>query len=226
MSDGFLGRWSKRKQEARVAEALPLAAPTPVPLPDEGAVARVGTPPPPEAGAPGNADAPPEAGAPGNADAPPALTLADTDALTLASDFKPFLARNVAPEVKNAAFKKLFADPHFNVMDRMDIYIDDYSIPSPLPESVLRQMASAKFLNLFEEEPAPQEGAEDVGAGETPHDAVSASDVAQSEPSGDLPSPRVADAQPASQKTDDPHADLRLQPDDAARADDARHRTG
>ena len=53
MSDGFLGRWSKRKQEARVAEALPLAAPTPVPLPDEGAVARVGTPPPPEAGAPG-----------------------------------------------------------------------------------------------------------------------------------------------------------------------------
>ena len=217
MSDGFLGRWSKRKQEARVAEVPPpepLAAPTPVPLPDEGAVARVGTPPPPEAGAPGNADA------------PPALTLADTDALTLASDFKPFLARNVAPEVKNAAFKKLFADPHFNVMDRMDIYIDDYSIPSPLPESVLRQMASAKFLNLFEEEPAPQEGAENVAAGETPRDAVPASDVAQSEPSGDLPSPRVADAQPASQKTDDPHADLRLQPDDAARADDARHRTG
>ncbi len=32
------------------------------------------------------------------------------------------------------------------------IYIDDYSIPDPLPLSMLRQMASAKFLNLFEEE--------------------------------------------------------------------------
>jgi hypothetical protein len=39
----------------------------------------------------------------------------------------------VAPEVKNAAFKKLFADPHFNVMDGLDIYIDDYSKPDPLP---------------------------------------------------------------------------------------------
>jgi hypothetical protein len=32
--------------------------------------------------------------------------------------------------VKNAAMKKLFADPHFNVMDRLDIYIDDYSSPT------------------------------------------------------------------------------------------------
>ncbi len=45
----------------------------------------------------------------------------------LDSDFKPFVAKNVAPEVKNAAFKKLFADPHFNVMDGLDTYIDDYS---------------------------------------------------------------------------------------------------
>jgi hypothetical protein len=219
MSEGFLGRWSKRKQEAREAAPERQAAPPvtpPIPLPDDGAVALA------------PADRVPAAGAADDADAPPALTLADTESLTLASDFKPFLAQNVAPEVKNAAFKKLFADPHFNVMDRLDIYIDDYSIPSPLPESVLRQMASAKFLNLFAEEEAPAHGSgADVALREeTPRSEVLASDVAQSEASGDPPSPLVADAQPASQKTDDPNADLRLQPDDAARAEDARHRTG
>ena len=224
MSDGFLDRWSKRKQQAREAEAerpAPPAVATPLPRPEERPVALAGTTSSVEAGAPADA----------GADAPPALTLADTESLTLASDFKPFLAQNVAPEVKNAAFKKLFADPHFNVMDRLDIYIDDYSIPSPLPESVLRQMASAKFLNLFEEEPEAADAAETQEAaaspmpGETPQgDAAPA--VAQSEPSGIPPSPQVADAQPASQKTDDPNADLRLQPDDAARAEDARHRTG
>jgi hypothetical protein len=62
------------------------------------------------------------------------------------------MGQGVAPEVKNAAMKKLFADPHFNVMDRMDIYIDDYSQADPLPLAMLRQMNGAKFLNLFQEE--------------------------------------------------------------------------
>ena len=62
------------------------------------------------------------------------------------------MGQGVAPEVKNAAMKKLFADPHFNVMDRMDIYIDDYSQADPLPLAMLRQMNGAKFLNLFEDE--------------------------------------------------------------------------
>ncbi|MGJ7522005.1 DUF3306 domain-containing protein [Variovorax sp. LT1P1] len=221
MSEGFFDRWSRRKQQARAEEA-PVVAPAEVP-PDAVPPAH-----PVSTDAP-LAVAPPAE--PGEPDAPPPPTLADTTALTIDSDFKPFMAKGVAPEVKNAAFKKLFADPHFNVMDRMDIYIDDYSIPSPLPESVLRQMASAKFLNLFEEEPEAADAAETQEAaaspmpGETPQgDAAPA--VAQSEPSGIPPSPQVADAQPASQKTDDPNADLRLQPDDAARAEDARHRTG
>ena len=29
--------------------------------------------------------------------------------------------------------KKLFADPHYNVMDGLDVYIDDYSKPDPIP---------------------------------------------------------------------------------------------
>jgi hypothetical protein len=66
------------------------------------------------------------------------------------SDFSPFTAKTVSPEVRNAAMKKLFTDPHYNVMDGLDIYIDDYSKPDPIPESMLRQMVGAQFLNLFE----------------------------------------------------------------------------
>jgi hypothetical protein len=221
MSEGFFDRWSRRKQQARAEEA-------PAAVPAEAVPDAV---PPVSPEAPVAVVSPVGPAAPSEPGAPPPPTLADTTDLTIDSDFKPFMAKGVAPEVKNAAFKKLFADPHFNVMDRMDIYIDDYSIPSPLPESVLRQMASAKFLNLFEEEPEAADVAETQDAaalsmpGVTPHDDAPPA-VAQSEPSGILSSPLVADAQPASQPTDDPNADLRLQPDDAARAEDARRRTG
>ncbi|KQX19920.1 DUF3306 domain-containing protein [Variovorax sp. Root434] len=199
MSEGFLGRWSRRKQEVRAAETAveekaPPAAPTPV---AEAAAAL-----------------PPE----GEQEAPPPLTLADVDALGIESDYKPFLAREVAPEVKNAALRKLFSDPHFNVMDGLDTYVDDYSRSTPVPESVLRQMASAKFLKLFDEAP------EDTPP-ETP-DADEAAKVAQSRECETLPSPPVAQMQPASQETDDHHADLRLQPDDAAGAEDPRRGTG
>ncbi|MGJ7495593.1 DUF3306 domain-containing protein [Variovorax sp. RT4R15] len=203
MSDeGFLGRWSRRKLEVQEQEKKDLLPP---PAEESGgggmaALAPVASPHP---------GLPPE----GEGETPPPLTLADTASLTIDSDFKPFLARAVAPEVKNAALKKLFADPHFNVMDRLDIYIDDYSNPAPLPESTLRQMASAKFLNLFQEEEP---------------EAVPA--VAQSDPAESPPSPPVAVAdatQPASQQHDaHQDADLRLQPDDAARAEDARRGAG
>jgi len=198
MSEGFLGRWSRRKQAERagqVPEEQPPTAPAP-PQDAPPATLEASTMP---------ADPAPE---------PPPLTLADAQTLTIESDFRPFVAREVAPEVKNAAFKKLFADPHFNVMDGLDTYVDDYSKPTPLPDSVLRQMASAKFLNLFDEE--PEQTSRDDGS----------PDVAQSSDPGDLSSQPVADAQPASQDADDHHADLRLQQDDAARAEDARDGPG
>lgn len=62
------------------------------------------------------------------------------------------MARDVSPEVRNAAMKKLFADPQFNVMDGLDTYIDDYARPDPLPAAMLRQMASAQFLKLFDDD--------------------------------------------------------------------------
>ncbi|MBT2326793.1 DUF3306 domain-containing protein [Variovorax paradoxus] len=200
MSEGFFDRWSRRKQQVRVGEVPPAEPVAVVPVEPVGLVETPGPHP----------NLPPA----GEGESPPPPTLADAQALTIDSDFKPFVATNVAPEVKNAAFKKLFADPHFNVMDGLDTYIDDYSQSTPIPESVLRQMASAKFLNLFEEEEEKNpEG-----------DALP--DVAQSTNPGEAPSPPLADAQAASQETDDHHADLRLQQDDAPRAEDARDRTG
>ena len=161
--DGFLQRWSKRKASlgAPVPDGPPKTHPAPPPkaapaiggvqAPDalisRGGQQPLNTPPSALAPAPGRAQ-PSEP----HTDPQPAPSLADTQALTPASDFRPFMGQGVAPEVKNAAMKKLFADPHFNVMDRMDIYIDDYSQPDPLPLAMLRQMNGAKFLNLFEDE--------------------------------------------------------------------------
>lgn len=74
------------------------------------------------------------------------------DALTPQADFSPFMQKDIAPELRNQAMRKLFTDPHYNVMDGLDTYIDDYSKPDPLPAEVLRQLYQAKALFLFDEE--------------------------------------------------------------------------
>jgi hypothetical protein len=42
--------------------------------------------------------------------------------------------------------KKLFTDPHFNVMDGLDIYIDDYTKFEPIPAAMLAMLVHAKPL--------------------------------------------------------------------------------
>ncbi len=190
MAEGFLGRWSERKRA--VASGQPVAEPevqvAPVPAPPP---TRPVDPLPPAAAA-----APPEP-------APAPLTLEDAQALTPASDFKPFVAPQVSPEVRNAAMKKLFTDPHFNVMDRLDTYIDDYSQPDPLPESMLRQMASAHFMGLFDDPPHPPDP-QQAGAA-----AALTPPTLPTPPRPLLPDP----SDPPS--TDHAHPDLRLQPNHA-----------
>ena len=141
------------------------------------------------------------------------LSMDDVKALTQESDYAPFVSRAVSPEVRNAAMKKLFTDPHYNVMDRLDIYIDDYSLPDPLPASMLRQMASAKFLKLFEEEeqaPVPAQTLRDDANTPTPDS------VAQSTPPPDSVTEPPLDNPPLEAEPDHDHTDLRLQPNDAA----------
>lgn len=131
--DGFFKRWSRRKSEA-AAVAAPAA---PAPVPDEAAEATARHAP----------------AAPADSAVPPP-TLEDVAALDRhAPDFSRFVAPGVDDTVKRAALKKLFSDPQFNVMDGLDTYIGDYNTPDPLPSAMLRQMAQAKFLGLFQDEP-------------------------------------------------------------------------
>jgi hypothetical protein len=84
--------------------------------------------------------------------APKTAPLPDVNALTPASDFAPFMARGVDAGVRNLAMKKLFTDPHFNVMDGLDIYIDDYGKPDPIPESWYAEMRQMKVLEKQEDD--------------------------------------------------------------------------
>jgi hypothetical protein len=184
---GFLGRWSRRKAEVR--EGKPVADPVP-------ASVRVMTP----VQALNDSTPDPQTQTP----ATPAPTLDDVQSLTPESDYTPFMARGVTSDVKNAAMKKLFTDPHFNVMDRMDVYIDDYDQPDPIPLAMLRQMNGAKFLNLFDQ---GTEAPVTTTAGDLQKHATSQL-MAQSPPASPL--------SPTDTTTHD-HADLRLQPDPTPR---------
>lgn len=196
MADGFLGRWAKRKEAVRQGKELPAE---PQVKPGAPAVA-----------SPASVPAPTPQAAPPVAEQPAAPTLEEAEALTPESDFRRFAGAGVDPQVRNAAMKKLFADPHFNVMDGLDIYIDDYSKPDPIPPEMLRQLASAKFLKLFEEEEKKEEQDQAAAA-----NAPTTREVAD-DPAPDSVAQSGSRTGPALPPGDD-HADpdLRLQQDDA-----------
>lgn len=105
--------------------------------------------------------------------APTAAPLPPVNSLTYESDFTEFMRGKVEEGVKRAALKKLFADPRFNVIDGLDVYIDDYSVDDPIPEAMLARLEHAKST-LSGGKP-PQEPVQEA-AGET-GEAVAASDT-------------------------------------------------
>lgn len=74
--------------------------------------------------------------------------------LTPDSDFGQFMRQEISEEIRRKAMKTLFADPHFNVMDGLDIYIDDYSISDPIPDEMMATLVQAKGL-IFDEPETP-----------------------------------------------------------------------
>ena len=146
-SGGFFSRWSQRKQAVKLGLAEEDISPhkaqdkaQPSVQNSEVSVANV---------KPESADPAAE---------PPKLpTLSDVEQLTPDSDFSTFMTQGVSPEVRNAAMKKLFTDPHYNVMDGLDIYIGDYNTPDPLPAGMLAKMVGAQFLGLVK---APEDVAQ------------------------------------------------------------------
>ena len=121
MADGFLSRWSKRKagKEDDLVEQPKETVQTPATIPAD-------------------------------AETKPPASLEDVEKIDrFDPDFSAFMKPDVDPAVQQAAMKKMFTDPHFNIMDGLDIYIDDYSKPDPLPPGMLERMVQSDMLNLF-----------------------------------------------------------------------------
>jgi hypothetical protein len=133
--EGFLRRWSRRKSQSLRGDE-PAPEPGPVAPFDAGPAVH----PAVHADA-GAAVAPPAQGAPAGRPPP---TLDDVARLTPDADFSSFVARGVDPLVRRSALKKLFTDPHFHAMDGLDVYIDDYTKPSPVPEAMLASLGHAR----------------------------------------------------------------------------------
>ena len=68
------------------------------------------------------------------------------ESLTIDSDYSPFMRPGVDDAMKRGALKKLFSDPRFNVMDGLDVYIADYSIPDPIDPVVVRTLTQARYI--------------------------------------------------------------------------------
>ncbi|WP_449370821.1 DUF3306 domain-containing protein [Thiomonas sp.] len=153
---GFLARWSQRKLQAERAERAEAAAEPPVASPAL-------SPPPPAA-----PPAPPAGTAAATAVVEPAPpTRAELDALDHSADLSRFIARGVDEDLRRAALRKLFADPRFNVMDGLDVYIDDYNAPSPIPSAMLLRLQQAAALGFaavdgVQPPPAPSRTADAV----------------------------------------------------------------
>ncbi|MDB5909033.1 MAG: hypothetical protein JWP34_3147 [Massilia sp.] len=96
-------------------------------------------PPPPESDPSGQT---PELQSP----EPPPPTLADAADLTADSDYSAFVARGVDSAVRRLAMKKLFADPHFKLIDGLDIYMADYNLPSPVSAEMLASLTDAQSM--------------------------------------------------------------------------------
>ena len=139
----FLARWARVKRD----QAQTASPPTPVSAAERAAVANasIDGPRQPKTAEEARAE-------PGLAKSPEPAALPSLASLTPQSDFSPFMASNVDAQLRNQAMKKLFTDPHYNVMDGLDIYIDDYSIEIPLSIDVIRQMNISKTLGLFDDE--------------------------------------------------------------------------
>lgn len=148
----FLSRWSRLKREEAAKSAPEAASATPAAVP-----------------APGE-----------SAQALPAVELPPIDSLTIESDYRGFLQPGVGPALRKAALAKLFSDPHFRFeqMDKLDTYIDDYSIEDPISDEMMKTLDHARHI-LFDEKPKSETAAavadgDQLAAGRLPPAAAEA----------------------------------------------------
>ena len=98
------------------------------------------------------------------------------ESLTIDSDFSVFLQPKVDAALTRQALKQLFRDPHFNVMDRLDVYIDDYTQADPISADVVRTMVQSRYIfdppkTRVNSDGVVEDVVDEVGEGVAPADA-------------------------------------------------------
>jgi hypothetical protein len=173
----FLERWSRLKR-GDAAAAEPVAPVVPV-APAEQDV------PAPVAGPPAET---------GSTLSPADAALPPIDSLDLAADFSAFMKKEVSESLRRAALRKLFSDPHFHFerMDKLDIYIDDYSGSDPIPADMLQKLRQFETLLRDEEAVPPQQDVAGVDASTAAVDAAApAAEDPPREPAPQLVAPQM-----------------------------------
>lgn len=156
-SESFLRRWSRRKTEVKSGTILP--------DPEVQAHRGPATPEPDRDVLPATQERSP--------------TLDDVAKLTGDADYSLFISKGVDETVRRAALKKLFSDPHFNVMDGLDIYIDDYTKPSPISPAMFEALRHAEStLNpVVITDPKPEDLIKETDAAPAPANGLDDADV-------------------------------------------------
>lgn len=117
--EGFAGRWSRLKAEAR---AVP---PAPTPIPEAEPV-------------PALAPQPENAEPSGEPAAPPKTELPPLETLTKDSDFSLFMNKDVAEDTRKLALRKLWTmDPHFATIDISECHSIDFNAVPTFPNGLL-----------------------------------------------------------------------------------------
>ena len=141
--EGFLDRWSRRKQADRLPEPAATEAM------EQQAVPAVDEDPAQELT---------------DADMPP------IDSLDGDSDFSVFMSPGVSEELRTEALQKLFHQPEFNVTDGLNDYDEDYTSFAGLGTLVTREMKRMLKRELkreLEAEQAPDPAPEEEASTET-----------------------------------------------------------
>ena len=164
--DGFLSRWSERKTLARQGVELPEPEEHPASQPEsESQQIDAGD------AADDNAAAVESQEAAEAVDETPELPAIDS--LDEDSDYSPFLASGVSPDVQREALRKLFHSPKFNIRDGLDDYDLDFTNPEPLGNIVTAEMRHRmeveleKLARLAEEEASTDETVAAVDSDQT-----------------------------------------------------------
>lgn len=80
------------------------------------------------------------------------VVLPSIDSVNLESGVAPFFKQQADESLRRLALKKLLSDPHFNIMDGLDIYVGDYSQPDPIPPEMMKKIRHARQWVMTPEE--------------------------------------------------------------------------